>query len=193
MEDTPRQLARFTYRPGMYISGREAATILARVGLSREGSRGALAGGLAGDPIRLKGSLLYEEQRVRELAARPHTKLSDLSAHCRRGTFVARLNPLAPPPIGPGWYVSPWARAWIHHAISTVGYYPFVATISGYVVEGAEIIGAHPHLSGTHVRTSFTTRSAGEWFHALEGSRFRTGPGGPWLIWRAPPPFASTA
>jgi len=171
----------------MLVSGREAATILAASGLSRDAARMALAGGLAGAPLRLKGSLLYDEDLVRALARRPHAVISDLSRRCRSGTFVARLNPLGTSRTEPGWHVSPWARVWIHHSISTVGYYPFVATISGFVVEGAEIVSVAVHPAAKELRTSFVTRSAGEWFDAFQGTRFTTGPGGPWLIWRAPP------
>jgi hypothetical protein len=171
----------------MLVSGREAATILAAAGLSRDAARSALAGGLAGVPLRLKGTLLYEEYLVRALAERPHAAISNMTRHCRSGTFVARLNPLSTRRTEPGWHVSPWARVWIHHAISTVGYYPFVATISGFVTEGAEIVGIAVHPAARELRTSFMTRPAGEWFDAFQGTRFKTGPGGPWLIWRAPP------
>jgi hypothetical protein len=171
----------------MLVSGREAATILAAAGLGRDAARSALAGGLAGVPLRLKGTLLYEEYLVRALAERPHAVTSNMTRQCRRGTFVARLNPLSTRRTEPGWHVSPWARVWIHHAISTVGYYPFVATISGFVTEGAEIVGVAVHPAAKELRTSFVTRPAGEWFDAFQGTRFKTGPGGPWLIWRAPP------
>ena len=177
----------------MYVSGREAAIILSGAGLSRDAARCALAGGLAGEPLRLKGSLLYDVHLVRELAARPHAQASKMTRLCRRGTFVARLNPLSPPRSEPGWYVSPWARVWIRHSISTVGYYPFVATVSGFVVQGAEVIDVELHPHGIQVRTSFVTRPAGEWYDAFRGKRFSTGPGGPWLIWRGPPAMPSEA
>jgi len=172
----------------MLISAREAAGILAEeAGLSREPARKALQAGLAGAPQRARGSLLYDEERVRALAARASTTAGracrDHRPTCRRGTFVARLSPDGD--ISQGWYVSPWVRVRMMHWLKTTGYVPMVATVSGFVVSGADISGVHPTSTPQGERTTFATAPPGAWFAEFDGRRFKTGPGGPWLLWDA--------
>ena len=174
----------------MLVSAREAAAILAlEAGLAREPARRALAAGLAGEALRTAGSLLYDADLVRALATRRHVRLADIPAVCRAGLFVARLNPtrLKGTPSPGGWHVSPWVRVRIRSRIEATGSFPFLATVAGYVTEGADITGFDFDHEGDVERTSFKTLTPGPWFDTFQGRRFDTGPGGPWLLWQDGP------
>jgi hypothetical protein len=73
------------------ISERASAKILTSVGLSREQARLLLRTGVAGAGERAGTSRLYEESRVRDVAARPLVDELLLREACPVGVFVARL------------------------------------------------------------------------------------------------------
>jgi len=200
------------------ISAREAAQILAATGLTRDRTRWLLQAGFAGEGMRTRGSLLYDEARVRALLEWPAVDPSALDGACRSGIFVARVMDLrvmdlrvmelGPDPIADRtWQLSPYARLQIRLAIETQGYLPFVATVCGFVASGANITAVWPGSSGrlpdhgsgdqgsgdqgSGEGSTLDLAEPGEWFEPFNNSRFVTGPGGPWLLWR--PRLAGTA
>ena len=63
---------------------------------------------------------------------------------------------------------------------------PWVATVSGFVVFGAELVGFGEQTEPIP-RTFFVLRPPGAWFGAIEGRRLPTRPGGrPWYLWTPP-------
>ena len=168
----------------MLISAREAAQILAATGLTRDRTRWLLQAGFAGDGMRTRGSLLYDEARVRALLEWPTVDPTALDGACRSGIFVARVMELESDPIADRtWQLSPYARMLIRLAIESQGYLPFVATVCGFVASGANITAVWPGSSGS----TFDLAEPGQWFEPFNNSRFVTGPGGPWLLWRPRP------
>ncbi|WP_109509290.1 hypothetical protein [Nocardioides speluncae] len=186
----------------MFVSGREAALILAEAGLSRGQARKVLAAGLAGPSLSTAGSLLYDEARVRALLARAVVERGDLPDLCRATMFVARLRArrdiAAPDQRWQGadlsapeaeqvdaarmyWDLSPWVEMMIRVAIQEHGFVPFVATVAGFVALG----GNATRVSYVEGRgDAFTLEPPTSWFHPLRQARVPTGPGGPWLFWR---------
>lgn len=186
----------------MFVSGREAALVLAEAGLSRGQTRKVLAAGLAGPSLRTAGSLLYDEARVRALLACPVLERDELPDPCRATMFVARLRPRcevgAPDQCWQGadlsapeaeqcdaarmyWDLSPWVEVMVRVAIQEHGFVPFVATVAGFVVLGGNATWISHVPSRGDV---FTLEPPTSWFDPLRQARFPTGPGGPWLFWR---------
>jgi hypothetical protein len=172
------------------ISAREAAQILAATGLARERARRVLLAGFAGEGMRTRGSLLYDEARVRALLEWPTVDPSALDGACPSGIFVARVMDLRVMDMGTHpiadrmWQLSPYARLQIRLAIETQGYLPFVATVCGFVASGANITAVWPSPSGSNDGSTLDLAEPGEWFEPFNNSRFVTGPGGVWLLWR---------
>lgn len=83
---------------GDWVSAREATDILAVLGLPRTSLRRALNCGVAGEPVRTRGSLLYRRERVESLIREP---LADdtLPHPLDKGVFVARLRFGASDPV----------------------------------------------------------------------------------------------
>ena len=185
----------------MLISAREAAQILAPSGLTRERARRLLLAGFAGEGLRTRGSLLYDDGRVRALLQRPVVDPRQLPGNFRHGVFVARVMDLGPD-LAPGdltrglsartWRLSPYARVEMRIAIESQGYLPFVATVCGFVAVGADIAAVWPLRGepGSRERPVSTLDlvEPGDWFEVFRGARFPTGAGGPWTLWRPPRP-----
>lgn len=172
------------------ISGREAAEILGALGLSREQARRVLHTGVAGPGQRLRGSLLYDAAAVCRLLERPALAAANLDEVCRREMFVARVrraDVLASweerlAAVRTGWHLSPYARLRIKLRVERDGFLPFLATVCGFVVLGADLVAA---LRAPDDRTVLDLRQPGAWFTPLQHTRFVTGPGGPWTLWSA--------
>ena len=153
------------------ISAREAARLLAEVGLGREQSRLALAWGLAGEPVRIAHALLYPEQRVRELVERPCVVESELAEVCPGGVVVIRCGlrwPSGSATISGPWDMKATSRAHLRLHAGPAGF-PLVVTVSGFVVEVGAIT------------------PPGDWASLVTGRRFPIGPGGRWLLWQPSP------
>jgi hypothetical protein len=163
------------------ISTREAAQILAATGLTRDRARWLLQAGFAGEGMRTRGSLLYDEARVRALLEWPAVDPSALDGARRSGIFLARVMG---PIDGRTWNLSPYTRLQIRLAIETQGYLPFIATVCGFVASGANITAVWPGSSGSGEDSTLDLDEPGEWFAPFRSSRFVTGPGGAWLLWR---------
>jgi len=136
----------------MLVSAREAARILAEIGLSREQSRRVLHAGLAGPGTRTSGSILYDASRVRALLDWPHVDEGELADTCPGEVFVARFGPQRGLDLRRprsdwldaaccGWDLSMWTRVLLRHRARELGGVPFVGTVAGFVAFGAEIVG----------------------------------------------------
>lgn len=167
----------------MWVSGREAAAILAPVLPSREMARRVLVAGLAVRPQRGAGALLYEEAAVRALLDWPV-----------RGTAVpgfprvllVRLGATAPDQLEAlTWAASALTRAELRMAVAETGRVPLVATTSGFVVRGADITAVHAISGGMALELS----APGSWFGAVERHRIPTPGGSRWMWW---PPADAT-
>jgi hypothetical protein len=175
------------------LTGRQAADVLGRVGLSREQARRLLHTGLAGPAIRTRGALLYDAGRVMELADWPTVDPTTIDPICQAGVFVARLPDLdayAPPAdldarVADGWQVSATMRLQLRVQAQRAVCVPFVATVSGYVVLGADLIDVRPMPAPTltEQRCRLELQPAGTWFEGLRARRLVTSPGGPWTLW----------
>jgi hypothetical protein len=173
------------------ISSREAAQILAATGLTRERARRVLLAGFAGDGLRTRGSLLYEEKRVRSLVDWPLVDSGVLRETCAQGLFVARVTGLERtqgPDLVAGlalrpWQLSPWASLEMRRVIEAQGVLPLVATVCGFVATGADITAVWPGREGS----TLALDEPGAWFEQFTNRRLVTGPGSSWLLWRPRP------
>ncbi|KRF12600.1 MULTISPECIES: hypothetical protein [unclassified Nocardioides] len=174
------------------ISEREATTMLGALGLAREPARRALKAGLAGDALRLRGSLLYRAAAVQALV-RPPVPESALPAELQQGCFVARIDPSRVSglvtdserraAVCDGWRVSAITRLFFRLRAQRVDPMPFLATVSGFVVVGGLVTAAVPHrdVAGAE-RTRFSLDPPGPWYPSLHGRLVPTPPGGPWTL-----------
>ena len=170
----------------MLISAREAAKELAGVGVPRRHARRLIACGAAGPATRTAGSLLLDDRRVAELAARPHLTEDDLAATCPWGVFIARrevrafgTGEEAWRELGRDWRFSPWTMVWLRSRIDRHGFVPLVATVSGFVLGGAEITGVSQARAGLF---GLELHSPGAWFDGVRDTRVDTPPGRPWVM-----------
>jgi hypothetical protein len=167
----------------MLISGREARARLEAAGFSSRHARVALDCGLAGIPRRTKAAHLYDRQSVRDLANRPSIDWRTVFETCPEGIFVARRaldvtrsHAELVEQASNGWDgLDPWVRVAMSFQIEKLGGLPFVATVAGVVVLGADIVGGRP-------RCGLRLAEPGEWFERLRGARLSTGPGRPWVL-----------
>jgi hypothetical protein len=145
----------------MWMSMREAAGLLAELGINRESARTALAAGLAGEVRRAGGAHLVEERSVRavmERATQPPVSGAALAEARQAGIFTARLGPRRETPD------EEW-RSW--RGIAVVG-----AEITGIIRRPAEPQGR---------RCRFELREAGPWYDELRGRQLLTSGGPPWV------------
>lgn len=87
----------------MWVSGRRAAELLARVLPTREHARLVLRAGLAGQALRTSSALLYDETLVRALADRAPVTTDGLAEICPSGLYVARLARQAHVEVNDPW------------------------------------------------------------------------------------------
>jgi hypothetical protein len=90
---------------------------------------------------------------------------------------------LAPRPRMPDW-----TAALLGVRMSAWGALPWIATLCGWVVFGADARGFRADGEHGERPASFDLRPPGSWFGALEERRLPTSPGGrPWYLWTPPP------
>jgi len=185
------------------ISSREAAQILAASGLTRDRARRVLQFGFAGDALRTRGSLLYEDTRVRALLDWPDVDPGVLRETCTHGLFVARVRNVRPELAGDvagdlagdlagelalrEWQLSPWARLEMRRVVEAQGFLPLVATVCGFVASGANITAVWPGPSGTGRGSRLDLDEPGAWFEEFQSRKLVSGPGSAWLFWRPRP------
>jgi hypothetical protein len=180
----------------MLISTSAAAITLSEVGLSRERTRLLLETGVAGPATRVSGAVLYDAGRVEGLTRWLRVRDLDVAAACPDGLLVGRLAPhrrldLTDTPdaqrraIGEGWH-PPRAARWLIHGRAALGVtMPFVATVSGFILLGADVAGIEPDGRGGR---RLLLEEPGEWYDELRGRRWLAGRGGPaLLLWGWPP------
>jgi hypothetical protein len=136
------------------------------------------------------------------VAQRPLVDESVLAAACPRGLYVGRASRTIRLDVSSPWEeVSKQVRqrpvmpalsvALLMARLRLVGRLPWVATLCGFVVHGADLTGLD-HWPDGH--DAFRLEPPGPWFVHLQRRWFPTGRGGrPWLIWdpRLPPVLTS--
>lgn len=140
-------------------SGREAARILARRGLTVTQTQALLSTGLAGDGEVDGRSVRYDGERVRELAARPQLLREEVDRATPDGLVVLRLWPAPSVRVDDPWPAQqevlrgPWRTGW-KEELQIVCYtmlgreIPVVAAVAGFVVLVARIAGATFETAG---------------------------------------------
>lgn len=176
----------------MLISGRAAAFRLESAGLHRRQARRLLATGFAGTPIRTTSALLFDACRIDDLVRWPLADQAELDEQCPWGIFIARrdVDVLASraeqlATVHGDWPLNMITRVYLEGRIREHGFFPFVATVCGYVALGAEIVGGRVQEG----HAVLDLRDPGEWFDELRYRRLPSGPGRPWVI-RGWQPFA---
>lgn len=170
---------------------REAAALLAPAGVDRETTRRLLLAGLAGETLRRGNGTLHRRDRVLELGDRPWVVSPTGEGQARR-TFVARLPTY--PVLSSGerqdaargpWRISALGRVSLRADIDRHGSVPLVATLGGFVVLGAEIVG----IAGIARRSDqpcgafLTLRPAGAWFEDWTARRLGSSGRHQWWVW----------
>ncbi|WP_151081905.1 hypothetical protein [Nocardioides cynanchi] len=174
------------------MSARQAAgLLLAEGGIARMQARRLLAAGLAGAGVPGAGGVLYDRTAVATLALRPVLELEDLTEACPHGLFVARIDRSRPVDVTTGWAalaedlstqpaMPSLTRALLGARIAAYGPLPWVATLCGHVVLGAEAVA----VAAGKDHLQFTLREPGPWFGALRDRVLPTTRGGrPWVLW----------
>jgi hypothetical protein len=198
----------------MVLSTRAAIGALRDIdGLTHRQAQHVIAAGLLGDPEIRGRQRCYDHQRIIDLTTSNPLRRADLDAIFPLGAFIARLGAWRGfdvrasreeqvKAVCDGWYVPGISHIYITwKAETTGGHYPFLATVSDYVVFGATITGRENY--GERQRstnrnsrlTRFTLADAGPWYEQVAGRRLSLGPGYPWLLWGAPVsgPFSRAA
>ena len=167
----------------MIISARGAAARLSTIGMSRRQARLALGAGLAGEPLKTPAATLYDAARVEDLLARPVVAAGAVFRECpfglfldRRVTDVRRLAEPSPSAVE-DLRLGPWAAALLKLSIGQDGPLPYVSTVCGFVVLGAEIVDV---TSGANGRHRLHVADPGPWFDAWRDRRWPTGAGREW-------------
>ena len=156
----------------MLMTARKASQALVRDGVSLWSANAVLKAGLAGEPERTETSVLYDADRVRDLAQRPTVSWTQLEGLCPAGFFVSRRNCPATgsreeqvAALSDGWgSVCPWR--WV------------VMDIQRSL--GADIV-------ETRGFSHMVLEPPGPWFEPMEGCWFPTGRGRPWVLHVGPP------
>jgi hypothetical protein len=141
------------------------------------------------------------EERVERVSASPDPGRRSLDPICRDGIFVARVAPrsdensprtawkgadmTAPmaeqlDAVRMSWRLSAFTRLLLRLRIEGDGCFPFLATLGGFAVGGADIVGLEPSRPEG---SAFRLREASAWFEQLRGRRLPVTSGGPWQLW----------
>ena len=188
----------------MWVSMREAAELMAEIGINRESARVAMNVGLVGEVRRAGGARLVRERSVRAVidrARRSPTLTPDLEEAKRQGVFVARLGPCRETPeedwrtwrgadlsaapeeqrlAASGWWsLDTVARAGFRGLAGVGARQPFVGVLAGIAVLGAEIVGlTQDRDSPRGRRCRFHLQApTGDWYAQLDGRQLLTSPG----------------
>jgi hypothetical protein len=167
---------------------------------SDEQVRILLRSGAAGRGVPTTGGVLYDEQSVRELVSRPTVDRDELATTCPHGLYVARLPRDLCVDVTGSWErtaarlsrvpaMPAMTAALLQVRLRMSGRrLPWVATVSGFVVLGADLTGIIEASGVDGPEQRFRLEPPGKWFAGLERRWFPTGRGGrPWHIWEAGP------
>lgn len=182
----------------MLVAGREASRILKPVVSGDAQARRVLRSGLAGAPIATSSGPMYDDQLVRALVDRPFVDVSRLVTLCPHGLYISRIARTTEVDVSATWpdlvdalalvpAIPTLTTALLEVQMTAWDGLPWVATLCGRVVLGAEAHGFKEHglqEQGASGRRSFDLRIPGDWFRAFEGRRLPTSRGGrPWYLW----------
>lgn len=182
----------------MWVSGREAVGILTPVVAGAAQARILLRAGLAGHALEVRRRL-YDEGQVRALAERPLVEESALPVLCPHGLYIARQPRSVIVDAGSRWEdltaalggmprMPGLTAALLSVRLGVAGRLPWVATICGFVLVGADLTGFCEDRSGAGRGTTFDLERPGEWFAAFDARRLPTTVGGrPWHLWTPAP------
>lgn len=182
----------------MWVSGREAMRILAPVVSGDAQAKAVLRSGLAGAQVVTDRGALYDEDRVLALARRALVDRAALATACPDGLYIARLARSVTVDAGRGWdeltgelggmpRMPGLTAALLGVRVSVSGRLPWVTTLCGFVVVGAEISGFRDVTTDARAGTAFVLERPGDWFSLLEGRRLPSTVGGrPWHLWTPP-------
>jgi hypothetical protein len=138
---------------------------------------------------------MYDESDVRRLAGRPFVDVSRLERPCPHGLYIARLARTVEVDVSVAWPdlaarlgtrppMPAWTAALLAVRMSAWGTLPWIATLCGWVVFGAD---ARGFREDDEHGVSFDLDPPGVWFRALDRRRLPTSPGGrPWYLWTPP-------
>jgi hypothetical protein len=177
----------------MLVSGRQAVRLLlARGATSGEAqARSLLRAGAAGRGVVTGAGVLFDGDAVRALADRPWLDEAAQREACPHGAYIARLSRSSSVDL-----TRPWAAvvgsvdgaprmptmtaALLGVLVTAAGCLPWIATLHGYVVLGADL---HGFESDQARLTRFRLAPPGDWFRAWSGYRVAGPRGGrPWVI-----------
>ncbi|WP_067437509.1 hypothetical protein [Nocardioides jensenii] len=178
------------------LSARQAAAVLVDMGVTRASARRALLAGVAGPGLRLRGSLLYDERRVRALV-RPHLQAPDLVESVQRPCFVARVGEgvlqtgngeaqtseevrrceeQARRALEPGWHMSWLTRMLLGLRVERRQPMAFIGLVGGFLAIGAEVTAIHgsqrDHAGTAQAgmqQATLTLEAPGAWFEQFAG------------------------
>ncbi len=179
----------------MLISGREAVRILlTRGAMTGEAqARALLRSGAAGPGIVTGPGVLFDQDHVRALADRPWLDASAQEDACPQGVYLARISRTALIDLTRPWpdvaaqldHVPPMpvmTTALLELRVRASARFPWVATMHGFVVFGADLTGLETLEAGG---LRFCLEPPGEWFASWRGRRLESPRGGrPWVIQR---------
>ena len=138
----------------MLLSARAAARVLADVGVTRNQTARLLATGFAGPVTAAGGALLYDERRVRDLAARPQVDVLTLDEVCPGGVLTVRRDVDLSAPrsaqldlVRTGWPFSLATMLVLRLRVQRHGSVALVAATAGFVSLGADLVAVSGSVS----------------------------------------------
>lgn len=158
----------------MLVSGREVAAGLGTVGVPRSQARRLLAAGALGGRLRTPGADLWDELATLDLMSRPLLTPDAVRDRCPDGLFVSRraLDLTVPrhdqlATIDGGWGFSRWTAVLLQSRLARTGSFPLVATVAGFVLLGADIVGLGRREGAWTLRLA----EPGAWFEGVRHTR----------------------
>ncbi len=180
----------------MLVSGRQAVRILLTGGAvtGEAQARGLLRAGAAGPGTITDAGVFFDGDRVRALADRPCLGEHAQEEACPLGAYIGRLARTTELDLTRPWpevtaridrvpRMPTMTAALLEVSVkATGGRLPWVATLHGFVVHGADLAGFDLAEDG---ETRFRLEPPGPWFEAWREHRVTGRPGGrPWRIRR---------
>ena len=183
----------------LLVSGAEVCWRLgSRHALNTRQARRALAAGLVGEPVYAGSRPTYDHLLLHELLAWEPLTVEEVDAACPGGVFIGRLGvgrafhvrdawSVASRAAGAAWRLPELERFWLVHHLPEAGGFPFVATLSDYVVLGGEIrdvewVDPPRNGRGRARRGDLVLEEPGPWFEAFRHRRIRLGAGHPYHL-----------
>jgi hypothetical protein len=181
--------------PTTWVSERGACALLeALTLLGPTTSRRVLAAGAAGAPVRAGRTVTYDAALVQALAERSHVSQDEVDVACPGGLLLGRLGPERGfrlslseedqrEAVAGGWSMPGLNRLLTHALTRRRGArLPFVGTVAGFVLVGADVVDAVPDPQGRGAR--LVLEPPGPWFESFRDRCLQTGRGGRALLFR---------